>query len=212
MNTKRRPRGFSLIELLTVIIVIAILAGVAITSSAPSYYEQLQAGARVVAAELDYTHSLAETNGSLYTVTFDIPGNRFIIKHSGTNTALDKLSSTVFLRKKVESNEHIIDLDELDCIDNVSLYKVAILKDSLVSADKVEFGPLGETTARYPTLIWLSGGPADARLYLLLTIDPVTGMTSVGKNFRRSYMPLISDHQGLRDATDVAPSVTTNTP
>ena len=207
MNSKRRPRGFSLIELLTVIVVMAIIAGVVVISSAPSYHDQLQAAARVVAAELNHTRSLAETNGSRYTVTFDIAEDRLVMRHSGTNAALDTLSNTVFRRKKDPSDQHIIELGELDCIDNVSLERVAILKDSLLAASEVEFGPLGETTARYPTLIWLAAGPANARLYLLLVVDPVTGMTSIGKSAGRSEVPLIGDHKGLRDAVDAAPPI-----
>lgn len=211
MTATRRPRGFSLIELLTVIVVMAIIAGVVLTSSAPSCREQLRSAARIVAAELNHTRSLAETNGSLYTVTFDTDGNRLIIQHSGTNSSLDILSKTVFSREKGETEQHILDIDELDCIDDVSLYKVAILKNSLVAASKVEFGPLGETSERYPTLIWLAAGPADARLYLLLTVDPVTGMTSVGRSIGRSAVPLIGSNKGLRDATDAAPPLPANT-
>ena len=96
MTVSRCPRGFTLIEILTVIVVMAIIAGVVITSAAPGYREQLRAAARVVAAELNHTRSLAETNGSLYTVSFDTAGNRLIIRHSGTNSALDTLSRSIF--------------------------------------------------------------------------------------------------------------------
>ncbi len=210
MISKRCPRGFSLIELLIVIVVMAIIAGVVITSSAPGHHDQLQAAARVVAAELGHARSLAETNGSRYTVTFDIAGNRLVLQHSGTNSALDTLTNTVFSYNNKATNQHIVDLDELDCIDNVSLSTVAILTDSLVSTTAVEFGPLGETTARYPTLIWLASGPDKARLYLLLAVDPVTGMTSIGKHAGRSGVPLISEHKELRDATGAAPSLPVN--
>lgn len=207
MKSKRRPHGFSLIELLTVIVVMAIIAGVVITSSTPSYHDQLQAAARIVAAELNYTRSLAETNGSKYKLTFDTAGNRLVMQHTGTNTSLDNLPNSVFRRKEDPSNRHIVDLDELDCINNVSLYRAARLRESIVNASEIEFGPLGETTERYPTLIWLAAGHADARLYLLLAVDPVTGITSIGEYAGHSAITLISEHKGLRDATGAAPVI-----
>ena len=201
------PRGFSLIELLTVIVVMSILAAVVLTNSAPSYHNQLQSAARVVAAELNHARSLAETNGSRYTVGIDIDGNRLLIRHSGDNTALDQLTKTVFQSKNDTPEQHVLDLDEMDVIGDVSFYRAAVFDNSLVPATDVEFGPLGETTAPYPTLIWLAGGPEDARLYLLLSVDPVTGLTSIGEHAGRSAVPLITEHAALRDVSGAAPAV-----
>ncbi len=204
MNTNRRQKGFSLIELMTVIALMAIIAAAVISSSAPSYHDQLHTAAQIVAAELNYTRSLAETNGSKYKTTFDTAGNRLIMQHSGANNLLDTLPNSVFRNKKDPSDQHILDLDELDAINNVTLYKVATLKESAIAASEIEFGPLGETTVRYPTLIWLAAGPADNRLYLLLAVNPVTGITTIGEYAGRTYLPLISNHKGLRDSTNAA--------
>ncbi|MBN2296435.1 MAG: type II secretion system protein [Pirellulales bacterium] len=209
MISKRSPRGFSIIELLTVIVLLAIIASAVITSSVTSYHDQLHAAAQVVAAELNHARSLAETNGSKYKITFDIAGNRMILQHSGTNNILDALPQSVFRNKKDPRNQHIIDFDDLDCIDNVSLYKVATLRESAVSTNQIEFGPLGETTTQYPTLIWLGAGPEDDRLYLLLAVNPVTGITTIGEYAGQSYLPLISEHEGLRDSVNAAPNIET---
>jgi prepilin-type N-terminal cleavage/methylation domain-containing protein len=207
MIATRRSRGFSLIELLSVIVVMAILAAVVLTGSAPSYHEQLQSAARVVAAELNHVRSLAETDGSRYTATFDIDANRMVVQHSGTNAALDHLTRAVFLSKDDTAEQHVLDLDEMDCFENVSFSRVAVLSTSLEPATSVEFGPLGETTAQYPTLIWLAGGPEDSRLYLLIAVDPATGMVSIGEHIGRSAVPLITEHAALRDVTGASPAL-----
>lgn len=204
MNTNRRQNGFSLIELLTVIALMAIIAATVISSSAPSYHDQLHTAARIVAAELNYTRSLAETNGSMYKISFDTTDNRLIMRHSGTNNTLDTLPNSVFRNKDDPSNRHILDLDDLDTTENVTLYKVATLEESAIATDNIEFGPLGETTKRYPTLIWLAAGPANNRLYLLLAVNPVTGITTIGEYAGQTYLPLISNHEGLRDSTNAA--------
>ena len=210
MNTTRCPRGFSVIELLTVIVVMSILAAVVLTGSTSSYHEQLHAAARVVAAELNHTRSLAETNDSEYTAVFDLDANRLTIKHSGSNASLDQLARSVFESKNDTDTQHVLDLDEMDCVDGVKIYKIAVFKNSLETTNRIEFGPLGETSVRYPTLIWLEGGPADGRLYLLISVDPATGLASIGKHAGSSPIPLIAAHEALRDVDGSAPTLPTN--
>lgn len=207
MNCKPSQDGFSLIELLTVIVLMAIIVGAVITSSAPSYHDQLHAAARIVAAELNQARSLAETNGSKYKITFDPAGNRMILQHSGTNTALDKLPNSIFRNKKDPNDQHILDLDDIECVKNVSIFKVAVLEEEAIVTNEIEFGPLGETSSRYPTLIFLVADAQGDRLYLLLAVHPVTGITTIGKYAGQTQSPLISNHAGLRDSTNAAPNV-----
>src|SRR3954447_19451278 len=69
-------RGFSLVELLIVIVLMSILAKMAITSAMPSNYEQLQATANIIAGELAYGRSLAVGNNSSYRFDIDVAGSR----------------------------------------------------------------------------------------------------------------------------------------
>jgi hypothetical protein len=46
--------------------------------------------------------------------------------------------------------------------------------------DYVEFGPLGETTQSEPTLVWLASGSGTIRRYIPISVNPVTGVSSIG--------------------------------
>ena len=205
---KHNYRGaFTLLEVLIVVAVIAILAAVIMPNTSTSYHDQLCAAANIVAAELSYARSLAETNGSKYMVTLDIPTNRLLLKHTGTSAALNQLPKNVFNSDLDTAETHIVDIDELSSIQNVAIHRVAIFRDSLIATTNVEFGPLGETTAQYPTLIWLATGPADERLYILISVDPISGLASVGKTTGRSPIPLIAEQSKLRDVSGAAPTL-----
>lgn len=56
-------RGFSLIELVTVMVIIAILGGVAIASTSNTYQSRQRAATRQVASEFNYIRELAMSTG-----------------------------------------------------------------------------------------------------------------------------------------------------
>ena len=71
----RRPTaGLTLIELLIVVAVMGILAGLVLPSSNPSLHDQLRSAAQILAGDLAYGRSLAVTHNSRYQFTFDLTG------------------------------------------------------------------------------------------------------------------------------------------
>src|SRR5687767_2609849 len=68
--------GLTLVEMLLTIAVLAILAAVLIPQISSDIPERLDAGAQVVASDLDYARSLAVANDSKYRVAFEPLSNR----------------------------------------------------------------------------------------------------------------------------------------
>ena len=173
--------GFSLLELLLVVAVVGILLAIVLPSTQPSIYDQLRSTARIVATDLAYARSLAVAYNSTYRVTFDTKENQYILKHSGTNAALNKLPPSPFASRNDLPEQHIVDLDDLPHVGaTVRLIAAAASGAALQRVDNVEFGPLGQTTRSDPTMIWLTAGIGGDQRYIALQVNPVTGLTPVG--------------------------------
>lgn len=181
--TARRPaRGFTLIEVLIVLALMGVLAALVLPSTNPSLHDQLRAAGHIVAADLAYARSLAVTHGSSYRVTFDSQANRYILEHAGASGPLDTLPDTALRDPDDPPNQMIVDLDQLPQVGStVRIYAMGEVGGNYATrASDVVFGPLGETTRTAETVVWLSAGEATGRRYLLLTVDPVTGLVRVG--------------------------------
>ena len=178
---RRQSDGLSLIELLMVIAIMGILAGMVIPRSTPGIHDQLRSAAQILQTDLAYGRSLAVTNNSTYRLTFQTAENRYVLEHSGSNPALDTLPNSPFGNPDDPPQQHIVDLDALPSMGPpVEFVTAGVLGNSPQRVDDVEFGPLGETTRSEETVIWLAAGAGRQRRYLLLNINPVTGLAEVG--------------------------------
>jgi prepilin-type N-terminal cleavage/methylation domain-containing protein len=174
--------GFTLLELLLVIAVIGILVAVVLPNTQTTAYDQLRATAHIVATDLAYARSLAVANNSSYKVACNLSANRFVMTHSGTNTALNTLPKSPFSSAADPSDQHIVDLDELPHMGyTVRLAAVASVGTTTQTVSDVEFGPLGQTTRTDSTVIWLMAGGSGERRYITVAVNPVTGMSAVGE-------------------------------
>ena len=180
MRPARINAGYSLIELTSVISVMAIVAAVALPMMNPSIVEQLEGVAQVITEDAAYARSLGVVNNSKYRVTIDVTNQLYYLEHSGTNTALNTLPSTANRRANDAATRNTIRLTDLPAARLASLY--AVVCGSTVSKTnfQIEFGAFGETTQTLATVIWLAGGTGNLRRYLSVTINPVTGLATIG--------------------------------
>lgn len=174
--------GFTLIEVLLVLALMGVLAAIVLPGSNPSLREQLGGVGQIVASDLAYARNLAVTNASSYRVTFDSANNRYILEHTGSNTALDALPDTALRDPDDPANQMIVDLDALPRMGPpVRIGALGEVGANCTTAvTYVEFGPLGETSASGKTVLWLTAGEGASQRYLVLTVHPVTGLVDVG--------------------------------
>jgi prepilin-type N-terminal cleavage/methylation domain-containing protein len=179
-------QGFSLTELLIVVSMLGILAAVAVPLMAPDAADHLQAAADALVNDLAYVRGLATANNSSYRLTFDPSNNRYVLSHSGTNAALNTLPTGVLGSPSDPSNQRIAKLDDMPALGaRVKLWSPSapdVDSGGSGSAAKtiVEFGPYGETAAAQTTLIWLTAGSGVNQRYLAVSVNPVTGLATVG--------------------------------
>jgi len=174
--------GYTLVEMLIVVSILLIFAGLVIPSSNQTSYDQLLSAARVLASDLAYARGLAVTNNDQYTVTFSGSGNSYTLQYSGTNPALVNLPITPFRSPTDPPSQQIQRLADLpEVTAPVNLVAAADVGAALMTAvNNVQFNALGGTTRSDPTWIWLACGTGSSRCYLVVTVNPVTGLTSIG--------------------------------
>ena len=78
--SSRIPRGFTLVEILVVVLILAIVAAVVIPQAVNSSDVQVISGARLVASDLQYAQNWAITTQAPVTVTFDTVGNSYLLE------------------------------------------------------------------------------------------------------------------------------------
>ncbi len=177
--SRHRPTGYTLVEVLIAVSVMAILAAAAIPSFEPDAASSLQSFAQLVSADLQRARDLAVSNNSTYRITFEAAANRFYLSHAGTNTALDTLPATVFRTMDDTATRHYTDLDDVPQLGaDVRIAAVEARRSTAAPVTVVEFGPLGATTETADTVVWLSSG-ATNKLYAGIGVNAVTGIASI---------------------------------
>jgi prepilin-type N-terminal cleavage/methylation domain-containing protein len=177
----RPSRGLTLIELLITLAVLSIVAAMLIPQLGQQSPDQLMAAAEIVAADVEYARSLAVVNNSKYQITFDVPANRYRLRHSGANTLLHVLPPSAFRRNDDPPDQQTTDLADLPLADPaVELVRVIAGDGMLTSVSDVEFTPLGGTTRIAMTTIWLQCGQSDDARFIPIEINPATGLVEIG--------------------------------
>jgi prepilin-type N-terminal cleavage/methylation domain-containing protein len=185
-SARRRSTAFTLLELLIVVALIGILAGMMIPSSNPGEFARLEAAAAVLGRDIDYARNLAVTNADNYKLSFNLTDNAWVLTHSGTNAALDALPITPLHRASDPPNQQLVALNALPGLGgSARVFAVWSLSNPVQAVDDLEFLPLGETTRTQPTVVWLAAGTGARTRYIAVRVNPVTGLYWV-EDFRAS--------------------------
>ena len=83
MRRRQPTAGFTLVEVLMVVLLMSVLAAIALPSMNPSIHDQLQAVAEIVANDMAYGRSLAVANNGTYRFTFDLTNNQYYLQYTG---------------------------------------------------------------------------------------------------------------------------------
>jgi len=172
-----KSRGFTLLEILIVMVIIGVLAGLMVQNTSAGSASQLRAAASILAGEIEYARNLAVLNSDNYKITFDLANNRWTLTHSGTNTALDALPVNAFHTAAELSTQQVVNLAALPSLgSSVRLYAVWAVSNSTQDVSDIEFLPVGGTTRSQATQIWLATGTAANTRYISVYVHPVTGL------------------------------------
>ena len=178
---RRNHRGLSLIEVLITLAIVSILAAMLIPQMGQQVPDQLLAVAEIVAADLEYSRSLAVVNNSKYRLTFEPTQNRYVLRHSGTNTLLHVLPASPFRQVSDLPDQQTTELSELPLAQPaVRLHCVVAAGGTLAFVSDVEFTPLGGTTRTQPTVIWLTCGSSAQQRFISIEVNPATGLVEIG--------------------------------
>ncbi|HPS54948.1 MAG TPA: GspH/FimT family pseudopilin [Sedimentisphaerales bacterium] len=77
-----KPNGFTLIEMIVVIVILSIAAAMVVPMMSSADDVQLRSGANKLAADLEYAKSMAISRGQQYTVVFDEAAESYQIEDS----------------------------------------------------------------------------------------------------------------------------------
>lgn len=176
------PAAYTLVELLIVVAIMGIFTGLVLTRFEPSFHDQLRGTAQVITADLAFARSLAVANNSQYRFTFDPARHRFWLEHSGANPTLSNLPASPYRDPADPPTRQTTNLRKLPSL-STDLELAAVRNVSSTSetdTTRVEFGSLGALTQTEDCWIWLAIGRGDARRYLPVELDAITGLARIG--------------------------------
>jgi prepilin-type N-terminal cleavage/methylation domain-containing protein len=161
--------GFTLVEVLIVLVILAILASVLVPAMGDPATSRLKGAATVLARDIQYVQSEAINTGQTLQINFVSETQYQVVDPDGGAGGSAVVLRYPQLDYPAHNGQFIVDFD-----DPGPLRGTTIQRPDFGGQPRLEFGRYGEPTASGE--IVLQSGSYQVRI----TIAPVTGMVSVG--------------------------------
>jgi type II secretion system protein H len=160
--------GFTLIEILIVVVIIGIAAMIAVPMMSSAASMQIRSAANIVAADLEYAKSMAISRGQNFSVVFDKNAESYSIKDQDGNTISHPVKKGFPYTMDFRSESRLGQVDIVDAVFNPNSSQT-ITFDYLGSPYSGTSSPLNSG------IITLQAGG----ITKTITIQPVTGYISI---------------------------------
>ena len=162
---KYRSGGFTLVEIIVVVVIISIAAVIAIPMLSSAADMQIRSAANIIAADMEYAKSMAISRQKNYSVIFDVNNNSYQIESDGSVISHPVNASGNFIVSFASDSR--LDRVDISAVDFNS--DLTVTFDYLGSPFDVSNQPLNNGQV---TLV------ADG-ITVNVTVEPVTGYITV---------------------------------
>jgi len=165
----RCAKGFTIVELMIVIVIIAIAAVMAVPLMSSAGSLQIRSAANMIASDLEYAKSMAISRGRSYSVVFDKDAESYQIEDEKDDGSWDVIKHPV--RKGFDYVVNFADrgLDKVDIV-NASFNSTSVVKfDFLGSPHNGGGGPINSG------VVSLAAGSST----VTVEVEPVTGFITI---------------------------------
>lgn len=152
-------RGFTVVEILIVLVIITIAALTAVPMMSSASSVQIRAAANMIAADLEYAKSMAISRGQNYSVRFDQAADSYQVEDQGNN---------VIPHPVKKGFDYIVDFGN-----DTRLNRVDLTGANFSGNPDVEFDSLGSPDNG--GTVSLQAGTAT----MTITVEPITGYISI---------------------------------
>ncbi len=179
-NLRAARNGFTLVELMIVVLLLSILATVSLISTDSSGSVALDATARMLAADLQLARNHAIKFNTEYTVDFDLNAQTYEILHTGAGDLPVPKNNLAGSGAEADRYLKQIQVDSLNLPGQAVLRQIK-LKTSDSAVSDLAFGPLGGTgpARNEDTVLMLTTQKNGNTFYILITVSWVTGQAWV---------------------------------
>jgi len=165
-NNRISKGGFTIVEILIVVVIIAIAAMVALPVFSSAAKVQVRAAANMIAADIEYAKSLAISTGQNYSVVFDSTNDSYRVTDQAGNTIAHPVKIGFNYEVNFSSDSR---LDEVD-----------IVNADFDGASEIKFDYLGSPydgsgSALTSGMVTLQAAGTTMRI----SVEPVTGYISI---------------------------------
>jgi len=158
--------GFTLIEVLIVVVIIAIAAMTVVPMVSSAAGVQIRSAANMIAADLEYAKSMAISRGQRYSVVFDKDTESYSIRNQ---------AGAIIAHPVKKGFNYIIDFRNDSRLNKVDIANVGFDATSEIKFDYLGSPYNGSNNPLNSGVINLQAGGATATI----TVEPVTGFISV---------------------------------